>query len=253
MLRGGDRIYFLYLDEAGISKNSNHFILGGTIIHSNDWKDINEKITNLKKECFQDVYVDLKGLRRRRKQYISKNVPNPFFKMEDIEVKDFSDKIFDILSERKVTLMASIINKNELNKIYGVNAWDPYILSFEFIIERFDKFLIKNNEYGMVQIEFGNKELSKNLRRAHDNFITHGTGFQQIEKIIESCNFVFGPKNNFTQLADIFINSIFRLFEYRNPDCYERYKPYIDCSLTGQRLGYGIKYFPDIGIKVIEI
>lgn len=246
-------MYFLYLDETGISKKSNHFILGGAIIHSDDWKDINEKITNLKKEYFQNVYVDLKGLRRSHKPKISKNVLNPFFNLEDNEVKDFSDKVFDILSENKIKLLASIINKKELDIKYGVKEKDPYILSFEYLIERFDRFLIEKREFGMIQIEFGNKDLTRNLKRAYEKFISYGTGFQEIERIIESCNFVYGPKNNFTQIADIFINSIFRLVEYGNPECYEKYKPYIRCNTNGQRLGYGIKYFPMPETMIIEV
>jgi hypothetical protein len=236
-------MYFLYLDETGTSNNENHFILGGIIVHSNDWKKINEKITNLKKEHFHSVYVDLKGLRRNKKKFLKGKKPNPFFSKKEDELREISDKIFEIINKNDVTFLASIINKKEQNRQYSTPI-DPYLLSFKFLIERFDNFLIGKNEFGMIQIESGNNSLAKNLESSHENFLSDGTDFQNIKRVIESCHFIEGPKNNFAQIADLFINSVFRCVEYHNTICYEKYKTKIYCDANRERFGYGIKYFP---------
>jgi len=236
-------MYFLYLDETGTSKDKNHFILGGIIVHSNDWKKINEEITDIKKEHFQSVYIDLKGLRRSKTKFIKGKKPNPFYLKSEDENQKISNKIFEIINKNDITFIASVINKTEHNRQY-ITPIEPYLLSFKFLIERFDNFLKTRKEYGMIQIESGNDSLAKNLESAHEKFLSEGTDLQKIDRIIESCHFSEGPKNNFTQIADLFINSLFRCVEYNNSSCYEKYKPKVYCDANRERIGYGIKYFP---------
>ena len=242
-------MYFLYMDETGTSDTNNHFILGGAIVNSNKWKEINKEITDLKLKYFQSVYIDLKGLRRKNKEYLWHDKKNPFYGMEEGQLKEFSDQLFDIIISSDITYLASVINKKKHTEKYS-NPIDPYLLSYQFLIERFDNFLKENTEYGLIYLESGNKSLKSNLERAHSNFVSSGTAFQKIERIIESCHFVFGPNNNFAQIADLFISAVFRAVEYSHPESYEKYKPFIYCNSKGERLGYGIKYFP-MGEKVI--
>jgi hypothetical protein len=236
-------MHFLYLDETGISDKNKHFILGGAIIGEDDWKRVNDEITDLKKQHLQSVYIDLKGLRRKNKEFISTKTPNPFFHLNPDILEEFSESLFDIIFGSNITYIASIINKDKHNEKY-THPKDPYLLSYEFLIERFDNFLKENNSYGTIYIESSNKSLMSNLNKAHNKYVSNGTSFQKLDKIIESCHFVYGPRNNFAQISDLFINAVFKTVEYRNPIYYEKYKPFIYCNKTGERTGYGIKYFP---------
>lgn len=242
-------MYLLYLDEAGVSRKRNHFILGGGIIHEDDWLKINKKITNLKLDFFNDVYVDLKGLRRWKYKKIDHINLNPFYDLSIEKINEFSYRYYNILGEGKITFIASVINRKHLNLLgedYNNYKNFEYIDSYKFLIERFNFFLREKQGHGTIHIEYGNNELSKKLKQAHNQFIETGTDFQQIDKIIECCNFVSGPKNNFIQISDLFISSLFSGIEYNNYHYYEKHKPYIRCSENGKIIGYGIKYHPKI-------
>lgn len=215
------------------------------IIHSNDWREINNKITNLKIEFFKDVYVDLKGLRRYKYECSNskKKTINPFHNISPEERELFCEKLFDILDERKMIFLASIIDKESLK--LERTQHDPYLLSFRFLIERFNMFCNDSNDFGMVQIEMSDKDLEKNLRRAQDEYMRNGTNYAKIDRIIESCQFVFGPKNNYAQISDLFINSVFRCAEHNNSINLEKYMPFIR-GKNGRILGYGLKVYPPI-------
>jgi hypothetical protein len=231
------------MDETGTSHHNKHFVLGGTIVLANNWKKINKEITDLKLKYFQSVYVDLKGLRRKNYEFLWNKRKNFFYGMDEIQLKEFSDQLFDIIFSSGFTFLASIINKEKHFQKYS-KPINPYLLSYQFIIERYDNFLKEHNEYGLIYLESENKSLKSNLEKAHISYISEGTTFQKIERIVESCHFVMGPNNNFAQIADLFISAVYGAVEYSNIKYYEKYKPYIYCNEKGERLGYGVKYFP---------
>lgn len=238
-------MYFLYLDETGINTKDKHFVLGGLIINSDKWQEINKKITELKLEYFSDVYVSLKGLRRYKYEFIdNKKQVNPFYYLTSERREEFSKKLKEIILTTDFTYVAAVINKQEHNKKYYYPD-DQYLLSYEFIIERFERFLKEKNDYGIIFIEFAYKKLKEDLEKSHKKFLENGTKFQNITQIIESCNFVAGPENNFIQVADLFINAVFASAEYENEDLYKKYMPFIYKNpFTGKIVGNGIKYFP---------
>jgi hypothetical protein len=242
-------MYFLYIDETGTSHQNKHFILGGAIINIKDWKKINKEITDLKSKYFQSVYVDLKGLRRKNYEFLWNKRKNYFYKMNEVQMKEFSDQLFDIIFSSQITFLASIINKEKHFQKYS-NPINPYLLSYQFIVERFDNFLKDKNDFGSIYLESGNESLKSNLEEAHASYVSSGTAFQKIGQIIESCHFVVGPNNNFAQIADLFINAVYKAVEYSDIKYYEKYKPFIYCDEKGERIGYGIKYFPP-GEKII--
>lgn len=236
-------MYLLYLDETGTTEKCKNFVLGGVIVGKNDWKRINEEITSLKKEYCGTVYADLKGLRRNKNKLIDGKNKNYFYHMSPEKRKEFSDKLFKILLHNSFTYIATIINKPNHEAKYR-SPINPYYLSYEFLIERFDNFLISKDAYGMIHIEYSNKSLKQNLEKAHEQYISIGTGFQQLKRIIESCHFVAGAKNNFAQVADLFINAVFVNEEYQNNCFFEKYKPFIYSDGKNNIQGWGIKKFP---------
>ena len=78
--------------------------------------------------------------------------------------------------------IASIINKSGLESQY-TNPADLYLLSFEFLVERFNSFCKETNEFGMIQIEQSNNDLKKKLSYAPECFLSDGTSFQKIEVV----------------------------------------------------------------------
>ena len=242
-------MYLLYLDESGNSRNLKHFVLGGAIIQEDDWKYINNKITDIKKEYLNDVYVDLKGLRKWKRKIIDHRRYNPFNEFSKEIIDEIANKYFNILGEGKITFLASVINREELGLLklkHELYENQEYMDSYKFLIERFDLFLKEKNEYGTIHVEEGDRNLPEKLKNAHERFMRSGTEYQKIEKIIECCNFIKGPKNNFIQIADLFVSSVFVGVEFNNYRYYNMYKPYIRCrEYDGKILGFGIKYHPN--------
>ena len=133
---------------------------------------------------------------------------------------------------------------NDFNKLFshhevtqGTNKSD--IRSGEMV-----ELLREQDAHGMIHLEFSNSPLKTNLEKAHHQYTTKGTGFQFLKRIVESCHFVFGPNNNFTQVADLFINAAYLKYEKNNSVYFEKYLPYIDTDDTKNIIGCGIKYFP---------
>lgn len=236
-------MYMLYLDETGINASDTHLILGGVIVDAKNWKDLNEAITNIKKEYFSSVYVELKGLRRYKSETLDDRRPNPFHNMDKNTRDEFSRKLKNIIHTNKFIYIAAIVNKKKLTDKY-VRPYDPYILAYKFLIERFDNYLISKEDNGIIYIEFSNRSLKDNLEEAHNIYASTGTGFQEIKKIVESCHFVIGPKNNFVQVSDLFINSVFLKYEYSKDIIFNQYMPYVYADEHGNKDGWGIKYFP---------
>jgi len=238
-------MHMLYIDETGTQNDKEHFVLGGAIVHENDWKSINQGITNLKSEYFQTVYADLKGLRRSNHPFIDsgQKIKNHFYGLPKETLQQFRDRLFTIILNEKITYLAAIVNKKKHREKY-INPDDPYVLSYEFLVERFDKYLVSKDSTGIIHIEHSNTNLKKQLERAHDGFVRNGTGFQKINNIIESCHFVYGPKNNFVQIADLFINAVSVKFNNNNSVLFDKYAPFIYSNENKCIDGYGIKYFP---------
>jgi len=237
-------MHFLYLDEAGISGKCSNHLLGGVIVNKKDWKDINDEIGKLKYEFFDTVFIDLKGLRRLNKKTIAKKHLNPFFSLSPSEIDDFSHRLNNIILDGRLTYITTCIDKKELNKLYP-DKNDPYMWGYQFLVERFDLFLQKKDTYGMIILEFSNRKLKTSFENAHWQILDNGTGYQQIKRIVENCHFCAGSRNNFTQIADLFINAVFVNEEYDNSIFFNKYKPHVDCDETGDYNGYGLKRFPN--------
>lgn len=237
-------MYFLYLDETGTNNENEHFVLGGCMISVNEWKEVNCSLNLLKKNYFKTESVDLKGLRRSNCKFLKGKIKNPFFELEKDKLNSFRDEYLSIINNSKIIYLAAVINKSELLKKYEEKAREPYLLSYEFLFERFNKFIKKNDSMGSIFLEYSNKDLINNLKNLHVFFRDYGTNYCFNSNIIEGCNIVLGPESNFTQVADLFIHGVFKKYEFGKEDSFDKYKHKLDCDKDGKIDGCGIKYFP---------
>jgi len=252
-------MYHLYIGEIGYSSEANHHVMGGSIVNSKEMKRINDEITKLKKQYFETVYVDLKGLGNQKRKFFHNLGYNPFFEMELKEIEQFADKIFNILKNTNLTFLASIINKDEFyskKRHYQTDIPDLYYISFKFLVEKFDLYLQEIQENGQIHIELDNQQLRENIENAHQQCQLLDNYGDKLVNLIDSCHIVYGDRNNFTQIAELFVNSVFKCIEYGKNECYDRYKNMIYSEKNNIRLGYGIQYYPsdilDIGSKYLD-
>ncbi len=147
----------------------------------------------------------------------------------------------------------------------------PSSIAYRLIFERFEKFLENdpNRNFGIVIFDkiaeagFVKKGYENLLSRQHLKYLSKGTEFVTIERIIEGLLFIPSTENNFIQLADLCAYNTFRQFrefgeDWEKPSgeglrTYKYFSKILDrfyADENGRLSSYGIKKFPDRG-KII--
>ena len=175
--------YTMYIDECGDAnmpcKDDNRFLcLTGIIIGLDEDKKLKETIKNFKSK-FNINNVIL------HRQEIIRNT-GKFKVLQDKKIRDtFDDDLLKILKNTKYNVISSLIDKQEFSEKYQFYR-NAYHYLLEIMIERFAKFLIKNNSIGTIYIEARGKKEDNNLKKVYKNFLTNGTHFISPDKL-SSC------------------------------------------------------------------
>lgn len=205
----------LFIDESGdhslekIDKQYPVFILAG-VIFDNDYynKTAKEKIKKFKLKFFgtdkvilhtADIYRNKKGF----ESLASKNIRNKFFK-----------DLYSLLNSLNFEIIAAGIQKRKHLLRYGIAAVDPYLLSLEFVVERFIFALDDCNEKGIIIAESRDKQLDNQLELAWLNLKIKGTRFLEPSRISEKItDFKILPKSKAIgglEIVDLIVSPIGR-------------------------------------------
>lgn len=266
-------MYIFYIDESGQreygEKTSRYFVLCGFGVLDAEWKSLNDKINELKITYFKDPRVEIKSnwIRIpsvRSERYLQKyNIPSADF-------DEFIEKVYEVIDFSSIVLFASVIDKKQMQEVYS-HPQNPSSTAYRHIFERFERFreADPNRNHGIVifdkivEAEFAKKGYENLLSRQHLKYLTKGTEFVTIERIIEGLLFIPSSENNFIQLADLCAYNTFRQFrdfgeDWEHPSgkglrTYKYFKGILNkfyADTDGRLSGYGLKKFPDKG-KVI--
>lgn len=240
----------LYLDESGdhdlinIDKNYPIFVLAGCILDVKEDEKLEVELANFKKDLFnsKNIILHYAGYTRNK---------NGFESMKD---KNFREEFYrqfnKIIINHEYILLACIVDKNKHNKKYGINAKNPYLLSLDFIVERFVFYLKESNDEGIIIAESRDKQLDNELELAYLNLKIAGTRYlkaKDITNVVEG----FFIKKKAKNIAGLqFIDSIItpigrRYLRLRNYYLnYENIKSRFRRSSCGKYMGYGLVLFP---------
>ena len=198
-------------------------------------------ISNLGKEFGLAQRINLKKIRRAKYDY------SPFERLSYKKKKEFWEKICSSLDIFGFKIVASVIDKKSHNEKYSHP--DPALkLSYKFLLEKIDQFLIEKNENGIVIYDENMKK--EELRKCHYFWENFGTGWQKIEKIYWAPFFIREEESHLMQMADIGSFSLHRLFNQKKCDYFEKIKDsfYWYGTKSGRKIA--IKVFPDAGEKI---
>ena len=243
--------HHFFLDETGdhglafIDESFPIFLLAGCLFEDDEYQGVCKKINELKMEFFKTNEVILHSRDIRKCE-------GAFQILFDLEIKkEFYEKLNEIISNAKFTIISVAIDKQKYIERYGKIADDPYTICLSYILERLI-FCTDHNQDSTVSITIekrGRKEDAQLL--AHYNTITDRGTYHVISKRFKKriSNFMMRSKKDNdigVQIADLCAYPIARHVLNSN----EPYIPFkiieekIRKNVDGEIDGYGLKIFP---------
>lgn len=179
------------------------------------------------------------------------------------DLREFTDKVYDVLLAYDVVLIAAVIDKRAMQRQYSVPQ-SPSSLAYRLLFERIEMFLANSagGDYGIVifdkitELEVHKRGYEDLLARQHLRYVEKGTEFLSINHIVEGLLFIPSFENNLLQLADLCGYNIYRQFvdyghEWESLKKYVHKYPYFELiesklyrPAAGSYAGWGIKKFP---------
>ena len=161
------------------------------------------------------------------------------------------DKLYTVISDIRFSITSVAINKPNLLTSKW-NNYDVLETGYTFLIERFDKFLRRTNNKGIVRIDkTSNKQVALNKKDCKildtiNHIRKHGTNWQSIRTIAEEPFLIESHLRKGLQIADADVyctNSFLNLNEdFKN--YWDMIYPKIHTSNVGSIWGYGLYVFP---------
>lgn len=249
----------MFIDESGdhnlipekVDSNYPIFVLAGCIFDEIYYRNNFIPAFNLlKNKFFGTDSIILHTLEMTRP---SKSKEPAFNLFSDAKFRNsFYEELNELVADTNFTLVACIIHKNKHIKKYGLQALDPYLLSFDNLLNRL-VFSLPNNETARIIAERRNGILDNQLELAWLNAKISGTRLIKASVIKDTIdNLQLSPKSSNEpglQFADLLVSPIGR--KYMN----KKSKPghEIDFSVLqkkfrqkdGKILGYGVTILPN--------
>jgi hypothetical protein len=156
------------------------------------------------------------------------------------------DAVLDVIDAHKPTFIFTVVDKEKHLARYGANADAPEDLAYTFMIERFNHFLGRRDEVGVI-VSDDQKGSEDQIREAHSRYRKSGTRFARIEHVIETPFFAPSHWSRMLQVIDVgawLCNRMLRNQAHgtRPPTQWKRIEPYLDSYPT--YTGRGLKVFP---------
>jgi hypothetical protein len=195
-------VYFLYVDESG--KSGLHdpvqpfHVLGGLIVQESKWlameTDLNARIDAIVPsprphdwELHMTEMVNGKGY---------------FKSMRRQDRRALWDAVLDVIDAHDPTLIFTIVDKQRHVAQYGGNAIAAEDYTYMLMIERFNYFLGRRSEVGLI-VSDDQKGSEDTIRRAHAQYRSHGTGYARMEHVIETPFFAPSHWSRMLQIVDV--------------------------------------------------
>ena len=244
-------MYFLYVDGSGQTKikrnsqNNGLYILGGVLVHEKDWKSIEEKLGDLKRELFP-------RLQPYDWELHAHDIWNStgFFAREDLGLNDYKkeeifSRVIEVACESEITIINVIIFKD---RIMPKRSLAVVKYSWLLLIGRFERFLRQKqtgDNNGLLFIDSSPKTSESEIREAIWRLVRIDGSRRDILRVIEEPIFVESHKRNLIQLADMIAYVVHKYYK-ADPmfaGWFESLKPKMYHS-NGKLYGFGIREFP---------
>jgi hypothetical protein len=217
-------VYILYLDasgDAGKPKNSNtqHFILGGLTCNPELSLTCSKTFADLLTKYFPDSTK--KPMKIHYKDLIHGSDP-----WSQINRKNFADDFFNLLLTYNFNVFAMVIDKKAHWDQY-LHPFQPYNLTLEYMLERYQRFLKEKNDLGLVVSDREDNALMNNLCMLFEKFKRDGTKYSTLPNIIDTIFFAPSQTCPMLQAADFCSYAVLSKYERGKIDRYNQIKPKI--------------------------
>lgn len=242
-------MYLMYIDESGVDEKTDdtrYFVTSGAIFHENGLAQMKEKIRDFKDRVFvdklKDAEIHVHEIYKGKKE---------FYGLTPTEIKTILDDLYSTLSTIRFSTIIVGIDKSTL-KNSEFSDYDILETGYTFLIERFDKFLRRTNNKGIIRIDkTSNKPNALNVKDCKildviNKIRKHGTNWQSIKNIAEEPFFIDSHLRKGLQVADSVVYCA-NSFLNNNSDFDNYWRaiyPKIHTSNSGSIWGYGLYVFP---------
>lgn len=239
----------MYIDESGVEQINDptkYFVTSGAIFHENNLAEMKKKIIDFKNNVFvgtlQDAEIHVHDIYKSQKD---------FYGITKQQSLNILDSLYSELFKTQFSITSVAIDKPTLKNSKFSN-YDILETGYTFLIERFDKFLRRTNNKGIIRIDkTSNKSTSLNKKDCKilnivNTIRKQGTNWQSIKNIAEEPFLIDSRLRKGLQIADAVVYCTNNYLN-GNPD-FKKYwdliYPKIHTSDRGSIWGYGLYVFP---------
>jgi hypothetical protein len=255
-------MYLFYIDESGdknpLVKPDEPFVMVSVCFHEYQWKKFERTINNEKLRLIQQINTRT-GIRleladaeihSEAVRIPKKRSEHPFLKhLTHEELTQLVNVMYDQLSPRHMTIIASVIDKTRLEPFMNIDKMTKK--AYELLLERGETHLAieHDKQQAIFIIDNTTKQMNRSVAMKHSYFQREGTSSGvRLRHVVELPLFVESNLSNGVQLADLCAYNIYRTF--RSGDAtypfFQRILPFI-CKSPRTDPGKldGLKVFPD--------
>lgn len=240
----------LFLDESGdhnlqiIDTKYPLFVLAGVIFDKDYYsQQVSMRIKRFKKRVLgtENVILHTADIYRNR---------HGFESLTNSIVRDkFYQELNRLIDNLDFTIVAAGIHKSKHLDRYGISAIDPYLLSLEFVVERFIFSLDSSQEQGLIVAESRGNQLDNQLELAWLNLKIKGTRFIEPSRITSRISdFKIVPKSKAMgglEIADLIASPIGRqMLQKETKEDWRVIKRKFRKNASGHIVGHGMIVFP---------
>ena len=216
-------MFSFYADESGIANIHDSrpwYIFLAIGLNDDTRKAIDDSVTALKQKYFpgwqpHKVEIHSNAIRRAK---LEQYPPNPFSTLDEATLKTFTDDLYALIYDAPFEWCGVALNKPEAVKAKGIaTASELFKLAFVLLIERLHGWCQRENSLGRLFIDQQEGNLLGGayhdlIEKDHFDLRADGTGWQQVDNIIERPYFIDSSRSNHTQLTDIIAYDVYRYY-----------------------------------------
>ena len=198
-------MYVLYLDASGdagqyVGTNSKFYVLAGMAVKPERWHQTRQEVA----KTVQTHFGSNPPPRELHASVMVRSKP-PFHK---INVTKLIDDIYTLISKIDFTLFAVVIDKVAHWRQY-VRPFPPQELALDSMVGRYEWFLERTNDVGMIVNDQAGGGYDKRLLNLFEGFKRDGATYKKLDRMIDTVFFTPSETAVFLQLVDLWAYAIY--------------------------------------------
>lgn len=203
-------MHLLYFDEAGLH-DSKYFVLAGAAVFERQTYWLAKELDAIQAESLPDV----EELVEFHASEIRAGKKHPWSKLEPMACKNILDRVYEKISESKVTLFAIAIERAWFAG--REEAGSEYSFALESLLKRFDSYLARiykeSEEPQRGLVIMATSHLQRRLELIAMELREQGTRWGDLYNLSEIPLFTSSKNSRLLQVADFCANAVFGRYE----------------------------------------